>query len=307
MNKQKIIVGIPTFRRPKGLLALLQSLAKQTRLPDHILIADNEGPNGQGFGVVEAIKSTYSIPLTIVPVVERGISAVRNALLDNAFGVLAADALVMIDDDQSVDAKCIDEVVTMWNSTGASLVGCAVVPVFDVGQPNWAIDLPLYYTKSRYNGICPLIYGTGGVLIARSNLALSEKFNAEFGLTGSGDEEFFMRLHRKGAISAFAQNAIVYEHVPEARTNIKWVLNRAFRVGAGHMRVLRLHPPTLKELCVELAKLGYSFFITPLLLLLYAWHPMQRVRAMYFFVNAFGKLYGLTGKAPKAYLKTDGS
>lgn len=54
MAQERLTVAIPTFRRPHLLARLLEDLARQSRLPDRLIVVDGEGRSPEVSAVVEA-------------------------------------------------------------------------------------------------------------------------------------------------------------------------------------------------------------------------------------------------------------
>jgi len=235
----KIIIGIPTFKRPEGLSRLLLSLEKiEISFDVEIIVADNEGLQGHGHNVVSEMASSYTYPLSVISVPERGISSVRNSIMNHAFETLNADMLAMIDDDEIVESNWLLELVKMQQQTHADVVGGQVKPEFENGAPAWTDGLGLYWRAVYPDGLIDLIEGTTSVLLNRSvrDNFPNIKFDIEYGLTGGGDKEFFTRLKNKGATFAFSSKSISHEFFGESRMTKEWAMQRAYRIGSGDMR-----------------------------------------------------------------------
>ncbi|NQZ93763.1 MAG: glycosyltransferase [Moritella sp.] len=240
----KIIIGIPTFKRPEGLSRLLLSLEKINISFDvHFLVADNEGVQGHGHSVVSKMASSYTYPLSVISVPERGISNVRNSIMNHAFETLDADMLAMIDDDEVVESNWLLELVKMQQQTNADVVGGQVKPEFEKVAPAWTDGLGLYWRAVYPDGLIDLIEGTTSVLLNRSvrDNFPNIKFDIAYGLTGGGDKEFFTRLKNKGATFAFSSKSISHEFFGESRMTKEWAMQRAYRIGSAELRIKKLH------------------------------------------------------------------
>lgn len=240
----KIVVGVPTFKRPEGLSRLLLSIEKiNVSFDVEILVADNEGLKGHGHSVVNQMMLSYAFPISVISVPERGISSVRNSIMNHAFGTLNADMLAMIDDDEIVEVNWLLELVKMQLRTNADVVGGQVRPEFESEAPGWTDGLGLYWRTVYQDGYIDLIEGTTSVLFHRSvwDDFSGIKFDIEYGLTGGGDKEFFTRLKQQGAKFAFASKSISHEFFGESRMTKEWAMQRAYRIGAAELRIKKRH------------------------------------------------------------------
>src|SRR5690349_6350722 len=96
----RILIAIPSYRRPDRLKKLLMSLETQQSVEEYqieVFVADNDPANHEAFDVCRGIREDFRWSLTCSIVEERGIAAVRNALLAEA-RTRCADFIAMIDD-----------------------------------------------------------------------------------------------------------------------------------------------------------------------------------------------------------------
>lgn len=312
MKNLNVVIGIPTFKRPQGVRRLLESVAKQVADFDiTVLVADNEGDSGVGLATVQQILAEgYPLPLKAIAVNERGISQVRNALMHEAFDNMHADLLAMIDDDEWVEPQWIASLIKVQQQTSADVVGGSVVPEFEVTPPAWAKGLHIYYqSDSTYSGPVDLIDGTTNVLLSRNIVDAypEERFDPFYSLVGGGDKEFFTRIKRRGATFAFAHEAQAHEIFGASRLTKKWAVERAYRIGAGDIRIISKGNPSaliwLKELVKFLAALVVSTFSVVLLAAI----PHKRMKARLKLARQMGKLSAFFGAQKQVYSKVHGS
>lgn len=311
MKSLKVVIGIPTYKRPLGLKKLLDSIALQdVDFMLTIVVADNEGDQGQGLKVVEeTINSGYPFDLHAIPVNDRGISQVRNALIEYGFHQLHADNLAMIDDDEWVEKQWISELVKVQIQTGADVVGGSVAPEFEGGRPEWAQNLNIYYqTDSNESGPVELVQGTTNVLLNRGVVTKypSERFDEFYSLVGGGDKEFFTRLKRRGATFAFSHLAQAHELFGASRMTKEWAIERAYRIGAGDMRIIMKNRPGLSTTVGELAKLLGAIFTSGLLLVVLRPFSSKYMAARLKLARQIGKISAIGGRQKEVYSKVHG-
>ncbi|MEN3157068.1 glycosyltransferase [Alkalimonas sp. NCh-2] len=312
MGSQTVVIGIPTYKRPIGLRRLLDSIAKQScDFTPIVLIADNEGDGGQGLQVAEQVKAEgYPWELHAIPVNERGISQVRNALMQYGFEQLNAIHLAMIDDDEWVEPQWIAELVKVQLATGAEVVGGSVSPEFETERPDWAKGLHIYYESNPgVSGKTELIQGTTNVLLSRSIIESfpTERFDPFYSLVGGGDKEFFTRIKRLGASFAFAHQAQAHELFTASRLTKKWAVERAYRIGAGDMRIIKNQQPRLLDWVKEFSKLSLALLISSLLALIFLPIPHKHMKARLKLTRQLGKLSALWGKQRAVYTNVHGN
>lgn len=293
----RVLIAIPTFRRPDGLRRLLAAIAEmETAAEIKVLVADNEG-TGAGTEVVKDLANAYRFPIDVIAVPERGLSSVRNAMIAWARKDDTLDYVAMIDDDEWPTASWIDDLVAMQRSTGASLVGGPNLPVFAPGAPGWATQCPLFRSDDMPEGPVEIVWGTCNLLLHASAFAHSDSnlFDPAFNQSGGEDVDAFMRLKASGHRFAWSRSAIVWDDVPASRTTLGWITRRAFRIGNSNMlvqlrwkygrhgRLLAL-PATLAAIGANLVLLAVFFFSSE-----------RRITYYCRLVRSLGKLAFLTG------------
>jgi glycosyltransferase involved in cell wall biosynthesis len=306
-----VVIGIPTFKRPESLTILLDTIAEQDfDCILYVVVADNEGENGQGSIVVnELINNNFPFPIKVIPVVERGISQVRNALLNEAFANLEADYLAMVDDDERVEPYWISELVKMQQQWGVDVVGGYVLPEFESTPPDWVYSQSVFKRPKLKAGKIDMVMGTTNVLLNRSIYKdfVDNKFDCAFGLTGGGDKEFFTRLKKQNATFAFAPEALSYEMFGESRATKQWAKQRAYRIGSGDARIFRRYSPSIREWVREFIKLIGAFAISSLMFVLCLFSPSKRMFYLLKLMRQKGKLNGLFGEPVEVYKNVHGN
>lgn len=312
MSELKIVIGIPTFKRPVGLERLLVSLNNQvSEFRFEIIVADNEGVNGAGSRVVDKLLvDGYKVPIKVIPVIERGISQVRNSLMHEAFMLSNADMLAMIDDDEWAEDQWIDSLVKVQQKTGADIVGGSVAPEFEVSPPPWVKGLSIYYqSEQSESGPVEMVAGTTNVLLNRSLVDKypEENFDPFYSLVGGGDKEYFTRLKRRGAIFAFSHKAKSHEVFGQSRLTKSWAIERSYRIGAGDLRIIMISRPSLIAWFNEISKIAGGIVIAPIKMLFFCSSPHNKMNARLMFSRQLGKLSAFWGVHKKVYKDTHGN
>lgn len=312
MKNLKVVVGIPTFKRPQGLRRLLNSIAKQvSNFEIIVLVADNEGDYGTGLCTVqEVLAQNYPLSLKAIAVNERGISQVRNALMDEAFGNMKADLLAMIDDDEWVEPQWITSLVAVQQQTNADVTGGSVSPEFEMPPPAWSKGLNIYYQSvENKSGLVPFVSGTTNVLLSRSIVDNypEERFDTYYSLVGGGDKEYFTRLKRLGATFAFAHEAQAHEIFGTTRLTKSWAIERAYRIGAGDIRIISKNDPTIYTKIKEITKFSGALITSVAVYVLMFAIPNERMKARLKFSRQMGKLSALSGAQKKVYKDIHGN
>ncbi len=307
----KVAIGVPTFKRPIGLKTVLDSISELKLDPDVsvvVIVADNEGSSGAGMSLVASLAENFPYSLTAIPVPERGISQVRNALMKHAFFSLKVDGLAMVDDDEIVAPEWLQSFIEMQKMTGADVVGGAVLPKFENSMPpSWSIRLPVYFRPIEKQGIISLVQSTTSVFFARSIVEKfpNERFDTLFSTYGGGDKEYFTRIKRLGAVFAFQPKSVSYEIFGKSRATLKWALERNYRIGAGDARLLRQESMfvQLKGLAIACVAILLSIFSC----LIFFWSPERSAENICRFARQIGKFSGAFGHMPEVYKKIHGS
>ncbi len=308
----KIVIGIPTFKRPQGLRRLLDSLAvTQAPFIPHIVIADNEGEGGAGLAVAAQVTDEgYPFPITALPVPERGISQARNALLHQAFKILGADYLAMVDDDERVEPDWITQLVSMQQKTQADVVGGCVMAEFEHPPHSWVLGLNVYYMCRQQDGPAEMIWGAGNCLLHKNvamHISLPVLFDPSFSLTGGEDDEYFYRLKSYGATFAYSGAAITHEYFGAARVTKFWALKRSFRIGTSYARIAKMNDLSTSRMWLgEILKILSITVKALLFYIFFFFSPARRMRELSLLARQAGKIAGFLGRYGQEYGRIHG-
>lgn len=229
-----VVIGIPTYRRPELLAVLLRSLASELSGSEvKVIVADNEcGVDAPA--VVESARASF-VQIECIPVTERGVSQVRNAIVAAAHRVSPGwQRLIMLDDDGRVTPGWLSALLSAAARWGADLVGGPVEGELPQGA-NLLARHSLFAQRKRWpTGVVPTLNTTQNLLIARSTV---EKlglplFRNDYGASGGEDYDLFRRVARAGGVLVWCDEAVVIEPAPADRLTRKALLSRYATTGS---------------------------------------------------------------------------
>jgi succinoglycan biosynthesis protein ExoM len=291
---ERVIIAIPTFRRPKNLRRLLDAIAGlSTQAEISLVVADNDAEGREGFKLCVSLAPDYRWPLKCVIASERGIAQVRNTLVREALAD-GADFIAMIDDDEWPAPDWIDQCLAAQRKSGADcLQGAILFAASDGGSD----------TRADIGGGSGMPQSAGNLFFRRDILAAMTPpwFDPAFALTGGEDTDFFLRLKSEGAKFAWADLAKVYGDVPAARASLAWSLSRAYSNGNSDMRILLKHRPGAVTLLVEAAKITGALLLSLPLAVILSPSPNRRMSPLIRLSRAAGKLSAIAGRRYNEY------
>jgi len=228
----RVVVAVPTYRRPAQLEALLPLLAAQVEEASgpgravELVVVDND-PAGSAREHVGAGTRYVHEP-------RPGISAVRNRALDEAAG---ADLLVFIDDDELPGPGWLTRLLGAWEEWRCAAVTGPVVPRFAGRVDPWVLGSGVFDRAHRTSGALLRGGATNNLLLDLAQVrALGLRFDDRLGLTGGEDTLFTHSLVHAGAQVRWCDEAEVVEPVPADRLTRSWVRRRSFRSGSSWSR-----------------------------------------------------------------------
>lgn len=310
-NSPLVIVAIAAFRRPRMLERLLRALESIDTIANVcVLVADNDAQHRESADLCGHINQAgYRWPIEALIVPERGIAQARNALFERAMQ-RDFDYIAILDDDEWPESNWLDALLATQRETNADALHGGIVRVFDRKPGPWTAQCVHMADIRHPTGPVDMIAGTGNTLIARRCLESmpTPYFDPKFALTGGEDRDFFTRLKQLGFNFAWADNAIVYEHMTAARTTFKWALTRAYRIGNSDMRVFLKTQPDLSARLREYAKIAGAVVLLPAwFLLTVAMLPERAANSLFKFCRAAGKTAALFGRYHNEYAVVHGA
>ena len=229
----KVAICVATYRRPKGIRALLRSLDAlvfRDVSPDIRVIVVDNAPDAPAFEGNSQAQEHCRWPLIYRHEATQGIVFARNHCLQAC--PADADYIAFLDDDETVTPQWLAAHLTTIQSTGAAAVQGPVMPVYEMPPPEWVKDLHIFTLGPFEEGEQLNFAATNNVLIDAAFLREHDlRFDERFNQTGGEDEELFGRLRERGGRIHAASKALVMDDVPANRMTLRWVLTRWRRMG----------------------------------------------------------------------------
>lgn len=243
----RIVVCIPSFRRPQHLRKTLESLAAQsTGRRFAIVVVDNDAARCEAVPVATGFLLSGKLSGLCVVEPRQGNCHAINAAFETARETFpGAEHFLMIDDDEIASRDWLETMVQAAETSGADIVGGPVFPNFDDARKRGLRHHPAFAPAYERSGPVPVIYGSGNCLIRRAVFEYLPEpaFDLRFNLLGGGDTDFFWRGMKAGLKFHWAADAVINETVPPGRTSLRWLVLRGLRIGAINYHVQRKVAP----------------------------------------------------------------
>jgi succinoglycan biosynthesis protein ExoM len=231
----KVSVCVATHRRVERLHAVLLDLVQQRRLPDQVVVVDNDAA-GSARAVIEQLRASgtpFQLDYDIQP--ERNIALTRNRTVDLAQG----DWLAFIDDDERAPDTWLSQLLGAAELYRADGVLGPVEPQVPEGAPAWIRQGRFYdFPRLRSGMQVPLNRMRFGNIMLRGEPLRAEPgpFDPSYGLSTGEDGDLLVRLARRGANIVWCDEAIVWEPIESRRLSLRWLLARSLSGGQEFAR-----------------------------------------------------------------------
>jgi succinoglycan biosynthesis protein ExoM len=228
------------------LRALLGDLAQQRRLPQEVVVVDNDPAGSARVAVDRARTAGTPFPIRYAIETQKNVSLARNRTIAIAQGTW----LAFIDDDERAPPAWLEQLAGAAERLGADGVLGPVEPVLPANAPAWLHRGRFYgWARMRTGTVVPIKrLRFGNVLLSAAALRTQDPvFDPAYGLTGGEDGDLLARLVQAGARIVWCDEAVVRERVERSRLSLRWLLLRSLRGGqdfARHVLAGRHGPPT---------------------------------------------------------------
>ncbi len=247
---KKIVIGIPTYKRPLLLKKLIYSifdLELDNKYIDKVdvVVVDNDKSETAKDVIMELMDfKPKDMSLNYFSNSDKGLSYVRNEILRQSMK-FNPDFIAMVDDDEFVTNMWLIELIKTKIYYKADIVQGPNLPVFEKEIPK-----NLAHWFSNYKSyINPEIkhVATNNMLISanflvKHNLSFDNRFNK----TGGEDTFFGVQAMKYNARIYWSEKAIVYESIPAERSTLKWLMLRIYRSSATFTYILKIQKLKLK-------------------------------------------------------------
>ena len=238
MTRNTLAICIPTLRRPGLLRSCLESIARLEPPGDYLLstiVVDNDS-NQSAAEVCKDLSAGFPFPLHYFLHPKRGLSEVRNRLLDEAIK-LNAELIAFIDDDEQPEPGWLKQHCQHLTEYKADV--CSG-PVRQVGAK-------AEQEKQGQSGSRPRHISTNNVvfkssLVSRQGL----QFDPYFNFIGGEDFDFFERSRDLGNHHIWVAEALVLETVVEQRDSLRYLFYRHYSGGINNVLRYRRRQPAWK-------------------------------------------------------------
>ena len=237
MGDNLIVICVPTYKRNTLLRACLSAIGGlecPCNYKIEMLVVDNDD-NESAKSLSSEMAASFACPLHYFVHPERGLSSVRNRLLEEAIK-LRADIIAFIDDDEQPDKAWLVQHMENMTKYGADVCSGPVRPI---GAKQYVPE-----KKEKITGSTPRYVSTNNVVF-KSSLATTQGlcFDPFFNFIGGEDFDFFERSKKQNNVHIWVEEALVLETIPVERNNLRYLFYRHFTGGINNvMRFKRTKP-----------------------------------------------------------------
>lgn len=240
----KIVVAVPTRRRPEMLASCLRSLAA-LQVPVgfqlQVVVVENDMAEVCKQLVNHLAQGHVNLKNLIYKHEPRlGISTARNACIHTALEV-GADFLAFIDDDETVAPNWLQFHMAAMEQQNADLLGGPVRLAKSEYELNWVDRILFKALEHRYMQVELKALAISNAASSKNTTVHTNNwvcktsifenhgifFNEDLGQTGGEDTVFFNDCVRMDLRVGWVPNAVVWDHLPKSRLGIRYQYERS--------------------------------------------------------------------------------
>ena len=293
----KLVICICTYNRNLSLLRCLKSINNLYVVPNikiEVVVVDN-AIKYPSFKLVKKLKKSFKYKIIQSHEKKRGVVYARNKCLNEAKKI-NPKFICFFDDDCVVDRFWLKNVFKVMKFTGAEIVTGPQLPLKKKylhfsNKINYSQFFEKTYKKDtikRVNWAASNNVFLKYDIIKKHNLIFDKTLN-KFGI--GEDQLFFSKIDSYGYKIYWSKTIKVFESIHEHRLNLKWLVERSFRLGVlGHHIDMSIYGKFtgfvinyLKSVYYFTKAFGYIFLF---------FNIKYRTRVINCFSRFFGRLIG---------------
>lgn len=235
-----IVVRTYTEDRWHYLVNCLDSLLKQSRQPDQLIVVVDHNP-----ALMDKIKQKYPTVAAVENILPQGSSGAWNSGILNVTSEITA----FIDDDAQAETDWLAQLLRHYDNQDVYGVGGHIQPIWESGKPSWFPDEFLWVVGCSYIGLPEKVEPVRNMIgcnmsFRHEAFRLVGGFRDGMGHVGSNpigcdETEICIRLRQAMPDITLLHNpdAIVHHHVPAQRTTWRYFLRRCALEGRSKAQV----------------------------------------------------------------------
>lgn len=200
----RISVCIPTYKRLGFLKLAIQSCLKQSRLPDEVIVSDDDD-DLSALRLCEELRSTTVVPIRHVANLRRPKGLANN--VNNSFMAAQSDLLVLLHDDDELLPRCLELLEPAFANPGTVAAYGKQLVMNEAGEVDQTLSETtnrIYSRESKHRGIQKDAILAGAMqqfpnigYMIRSQVAQKVLHQDQYG--GASEVDFGIRCGHEGA------------------------------------------------------------------------------------------------------------
>ncbi len=229
VGKPSYSVVITTYRRPRAVVAAVQSVLDQELAPQFELIVVDNDPDGSALKGLRAIARDTKTPVRIVHERRIGLASARNA------GVAAAQGsyIAFLDDNQVVSSRWLHHLARVQSETGADLVFGAIHARLSEASRRHNRFYETFFTRDpdHHEGPIDSIYDCRCALVRAALLPDRSPFELDGHDARDAVEPFLANQKSQGCTIAWAASAWVWQMPGADQLSMRYSLRSAYNLS----------------------------------------------------------------------------